>query len=83
MCVCVVEVAGQKGGRRTYSWTLNKAVNMSDAATEGGEDGQHAGRRGERGVFFCCGSKGKSMQETEKLAERKTDDGKQKANEFE
>lgn len=49
---------GQKGGRWRYSRTLNKAVNVSHAMKEGGEDGQRAERRGEGGVFFC-GSIGK------------------------
>lgn len=58
-------VPGQKGGRWRYSRTVNKAVNVSDAAKEEGEDGRHAERRGERGVF-CCGSKGKYKQEKER-----------------
>lgn len=36
-------VPGQKGGRWRYSRTLNKAVNVSDAVKEGGEDGRKRG----------------------------------------
>lgn len=54
MCVCVV-VAGQKGGRWTYSRTLNKAVNMS----EGGKEVKMGDTQeeGVKEVFFVVGAK--------------------------